>query len=65
MLRYVLRYMLCYMLRYLIGQQTAALVSVLGPKGPLAQHVVSSDLDRLGEPAVKQGLVQGEGLRQT
>lgn len=54
--------MLCYMLRYLIGEQAAALVSMLGPKSPLAQHVVSSDLDRLGEPAVKQRLIQGEGL---
>lgn len=53
------------MLRYLIGQQTAALVPMLGPKSPLAQHVVSSDLDRLGEPALKQGLIQGEGPRQT
>lgn len=49
-------------LRYLIGQQAAALVSMLGPKSPLAQHVVSSDLDRLGQPAVKQGLIQREGL---
>lgn len=58
-------YMLSYKLRYLIGQQTAALVSMLGPESPLAQHVVSSDLDRLGQPAVKQGLIQGEGLGQT
>lgn len=51
----------CYTLGYLVGQQAAALVPMLGPQSPLAQHVVSSDLDRLGEPAVKQGLIQGLG----
>lgn len=47
---------------HLIGQQAAALVSVLGSQRPLAEHVVGSDLNRLGQPAVEQGAVQWEGL---
>lgn len=49
---------------HLIGQQAAALVPVLGSQRPLAQHVVGSDLNWLGQPAVKQGAVQWEGLWQ-
>lgn len=47
---------------YLIREQAAALVSMLGAQSPLAQHVISSDLDRLCEPAVEQRVVQWEGL---
>lgn len=47
---------------HLIGQQAAALVPVLGSQRPLAEHVVGSDLNRLGQPAVEQGAVQWEGL---
>lgn len=38
---------------------------MLGAQSPLAQHVISGDLNRLGEPAVKQRVVQWEGLGQT
>lgn len=47
---------------HLVGQQAAALVSMLGAQSPLAQHVICSDLNRLGEPAVEQRVVQREGL---
>lgn len=47
---------------YLVGEQAAALVPVLGTQSPLAQHVISGDLNRLGEPAVEQRVVQREGL---
>lgn len=47
---------------HLIGEQAAALVPVLGSQCPLAEHVVGSDLNRLGQPAVEQGAVQWEGL---
>lgn len=38
---------------------------MLGAQSPLAQHVISGDLNRLSEPAVKQRVVQWEGLGQT
>lgn len=47
---------------YLVGEQAASLVPMLGPQSPLAEHVISGDLDRLGEPAVEQRVVQWEGL---
>lgn len=50
---------------YLVRKQAAALVPMLGTQSPLAQHVVSGDLNRLGEPAVEQRVVQREWLWQT
>jgi len=50
---------------YLVRKQAGALVLVLRAQSPPAEHVVSGDLNRLGQPAVKQGLVQREGLWQT
>lgn len=47
---------------HLIRKQAAALVPMLGAQSPLAQHVIRSDLNRLGEPAVEQRVVQWEGL---
>lgn len=47
---------------YLVGEQATALVPMLGTQSPLAQHVISGDLNRLGEPAVEQRVVQWEGL---
>ncbi len=38
---------------------------MLGTQSPLAQHVISGDLNRLGEPAVEQRVVQREGFWQT
>lgn len=47
---------------YLVGQQAATFVPVLGAQGPLAQHVIGGDLNRLGEPAVEQRVAQREGF---
>jgi len=47
---------------YLVREQTAAFVVMLVAQSPLAQHVVSGDLNRLGKPAVEQRVVQWKGL---
>lgn len=53
-------------LQQLVRQQAGRLVTMLpAVQGPLAQHVVSRDLHRLGQPAVKQRVVQREGLGET